>query len=128
MSLYLGSVVLDVRDMKRAVAFWSAALGYKATYVSDDWSSLTDPNRRWANVGLQPNPDPKGDVNRVHLDLFTTNMESEVERLVALGAKRIPWEYAEDANYVVLQDPEGNELCVVQTKTSQDGPSLAKAG
>jgi hypothetical protein len=38
---------------------------------------------------------------------------AEVERLVSLGAKRVDWNYPEDADFVVLADPDGNVFCVV---------------
>jgi hypothetical protein len=37
-----------------------------------------------------------------------------VERLVALGARRYPWRYNPEADFVVLEDPDGNLFCVVQ--------------
>ena len=51
----------------------------------------------------------------MHVDLWVNDgdtVESEVERLVALGAKRIDWEYADDSTHVVLVDPGGNLFCV----------------
>jgi hypothetical protein len=39
----------------------------------------------------------------------------EVARLEQLGATLVEsWPYAEDADYVVMADPDGNEFCVVQ--------------
>ena len=59
--------------------------------------------------------DPKVVKNRVHLDLGSTSPEdqaAQVARLQELGARpadvgqgEVPW--------VVLADPEGNELCVL---------------
>jgi hypothetical protein len=46
-----------------------------------------------------------------------------VERLVTLGATRYPWRYGPHADYVVLEDPDGNLFCVVQvpdTHSSHD--------
>jgi hypothetical protein len=40
-------------------------------------------------------------------------LESEVERLISLGAKRVDWVYGEGAAHVVLADTEGNFFCVV---------------
>lgn len=40
--------------------------------------------------------------------------QAEVTRLLALGATRMDWDYPPDADYVVLQDPDGNPFCVVQ--------------
>jgi hypothetical protein len=39
---------------------------------------------------------------------------TEIERLVGLGATRVPWDsYSDDPDFVVLADPEGNRFCVV---------------
>lgn len=114
MSVRLSAVVLDVRDMKRALSFWSSALGYEAASVSDAWATLSDPKGKGVDLGLQPNPDPKPDVNRVHLDLTAQDVQAEVRRLEKLGATRADWpHYAPGSTYVVMLDPEGNEFCVV---------------
>jgi predicted enzyme related to lactoylglutathione lyase len=53
---------------------------------------------------------------RIHLDLYTEDQEREVERLTALGATEVHWEKRPaDADYVILEDPEGNRFCVVDT-------------
>ena len=52
----------------------------------------------------------------MHLDLWAANEEeqqTEVERLVSLGARRVDWVYPEGADFVVLADTEGNLFCVV---------------
>ena len=38
---------------------------------------------------------------------------AQVERLVSLGARRVDWDYPEDADFVVLADPDGNLFCVI---------------
>jgi hypothetical protein len=53
--------------------------------------------------------------HRHHLDLFSEDQAAEVERLLELGADAVDdWEYEDDADYVVLSDPDGNRFCVVQ--------------
>jgi len=34
-----------------------------------------------------------------------------------MGARRYAWRYPPDADYVVLEDPDGNLFCVVQHVT-----------
>lgn len=55
--------------------------------------------------------------DRTHLDLWVdraaSDVETEVERLVALGATRVEWVYPEDADFVVLADTEGNLFCII---------------
>jgi catechol 2,3-dioxygenase-like lactoylglutathione lyase family enzyme len=113
MTLRVSTVVLDVADMKRAIAFWTAALRYEAADASDAWTTLRDPAGAGTALGLQPNGERKADVNRVHLDLEAADPPAEVARLLRLGATRVPWDYAPGATHTVLADPEGNEFCIV---------------
>lgn len=54
-------------------------------------------------------------MDEIHLDLYTDDQKSEVERLVSLGATRYPWRHRPGDDFVVLEDPDGNLFCVVQT-------------
>ena len=43
------------------------------------------------------------------------DQESEVARLESPGATRVEWsKRPADADYVIMEDPEGNRFCVVQ--------------
>ena len=120
MTLYVGSTVLNVADLARATAFWTAALGYVVRDASPTFVVLTDPRRRWSNVSLQRSDAPKVGRNRLHLDLYAADQRAEVARLESLGATRLPWEYRPDADYLVMADPDGNEFCVIDSPYSQD--------
>ena len=127
MSLFIGSIVVWVADVPRAAAFWANALGYVVRGRDDaavdpgtDWAVLIDPRRRWANVSLQVSDEPKQGRNRLHLDLYTHDQETEVVRLEALGATRLPRASDRKVDFVVLADPDGNEFCVVQTRSTQE--------
>ncbi len=50
------------------------------------------------------------------LDLYTTDQESEVRRLMEIGATRYPWRHRPGDDFVVLADPDDNLFCVVQVK------------
>jgi len=75
------------------------------------WRLGGDPTWLLAKV-----PEPKTAKNRMHVDLAAADREAEVARLVELGAKRVTdmdeWGY----QWTVMQDPEGNEFCVAQTR------------
>jgi catechol 2,3-dioxygenase-like lactoylglutathione lyase family enzyme len=114
--LRLGTVVINVQDMRRAVDFWTAVLGYVRR--ERDWDPqfmmLIDPAGRRLPVSLQLAGGPPKEPVRVHLDLYTSEQARHVERLVALGAARVDeWPYPPDADFVVLRDPDGNEFCVI---------------
>lgn len=53
-------------------------------------------------------------ARRHHMDLHTADQALEFERLLTLSARRVPWTYEPDSDYVVLADPDGNRFCVVQ--------------
>ena len=109
----IGSIVWGVQDISRAVAFWSEALNYKLKYPSsDDWAILIPRDGAGIQLSLSKVSSPR--ARRHHIDLFTDNQEAEVKRLLALGATRKEWQYPPDADYIVLEDPEGNPFCVVQ--------------
>lgn len=93
MTLYVGSTVINVADLDRAIRFWTAALGYilRDSAPDPDFAVLTDPARRWSNVSLQLSDTPKQGRNRVHLDLYTADQPGEIARLESLGAQQIPW-------------------------------------
>ncbi len=120
MGLYVGSTVINTADVERAVAFWTAALGYVVRDADPAFAVLTDSERRWSNVSLQHSDEPKRGRNRVHLDLYTADRDGEVTRLEGLGATRVPWEYYEGHDHIVMADPDGNEFCVVQSPFKQD--------
>lgn len=113
MTLRLGTIVVDVKDMKRAVAFWREALAWTIADESDNWTTLSDPQKKATDLALQRDADAKSGINRIHFDFYTDDVAKEVKRLEALGAHRAKWDYySPGAKYVVMQDPEGNEFCV----------------
>ena len=116
--MQIDSIVLHGRDLHRAARFWSSALGYRPREdtLSDDYAPVLVPER---GEGLPLTLDTS---DRTHLDLRTTSaaeQQAEVERLIALGARRTPWTYAGGATHVVLADPEGNLFCVINTGPGQ---------
>ena len=114
--LYLATVVVNVQDMTRAVAFWCAALGYRPRKKEPDpdFMMLDDPEGRRVSVSLQRSTEPPKEPVRVHLDLYTSEQQRHVDRLVALGASRVEdWDYPDDPDFIVLRDPDGNEFCVI---------------
>ena len=62
--------------------------------------------------------DVKTTKNRLHLDLSPDlgEQEAEIERILALGARRVDIGQTGAESWTVLADPEGNEFCVVRPK------------
>jgi catechol 2,3-dioxygenase-like lactoylglutathione lyase family enzyme len=103
----IGTVVINVTDARRAAEFWGKALGY--TPRSEGSLTLVPTDGNGAGVNLD-------ETDRMHLDLHVADaaeQRAEVERLIALGAQRVEWQYPDGADFVVLADTEGNLFCVV---------------
>ena len=78
---------------------------------------LQDPPVKNTNVSLNRVPKEEKLMGRnwLHFDLYTKDQKNEVERLLKLGARRHLQEYEPDDDFIVLEDPDGNLFCVVDT-------------
>lgn len=113
----VGSIVLRVDDLRRQMAFWTAALGYvPREQQSDDFVVLRPRNGVGPNLSLDQHHSEAPVPPRIHLDLYTDDQAGEVKRLITLGATEVHWsKRSPDADYIILADPEGNRFCVVDT-------------
>jgi predicted enzyme related to lactoylglutathione lyase len=108
-------LVLDCQDPKRLANFWRDALGYRDHFADAELAVLV-PKQGTASspLLLQRVPEPKVVKNRMHLDMIVDDIETEVGRLEALGARRIDHDVQSfgGTQWVRLSDPEQNEFCV----------------
>jgi Glyoxalase-like domain len=114
----IGSVVIDCINYKEMLAFWKEALHYVTRGpLVGGWTILRDPSGRNTNVSL--NRVSVGEKltgrNWLHFDLYTDERDKEVERLLRLGARRHPQTYGPEDDFIVLEDPDGNLFCIVDT-------------
>lgn len=110
---------LDVQDLDTMAAFWSQALHYRVDRSDDAGAKLYPPDAADAavlTVWLQRVDAPTPGKVRGHPDLRPDDgdVEAEVERLLALGARHADVGQSPDDPFVVLADPEGNEFCVLR--------------
>jgi hypothetical protein len=124
----LTSITVDSVDYVAQARWWAEALGTRVTGEAEDEAWLTLP------CGLEllfgPVPEPKATKNRIHLDLATYSPDdylAVVDRLVGLGAEPVDVGQPDDVDWMVLADPEGNELCVLEPRPHEnyDGPVAA---
>lgn len=113
----IGSIVIRCHEFDKMQAFWQEALHYQPKEPPQGgWVILRDPEGKGVNISLDQVPERHtGKRSKIHLDLYADDQAGEVERLISLGARRYPWRYPYGADYVVLEDPDGNLFCVVQS-------------
>lgn len=116
-----------LQDPPEGYASWQDAL--KAWNIPEDqWNSasaVVDPDGTGPRIYFQQVATPKTGKNRVHLDIEVgggpaapadernARIDAEVERLSGLGATRVREGEEFGGRWVVMQDPEGNEFCIV---------------
>jgi hypothetical protein len=104
----LAGFIIDCRsdDLEAAASFWGAALGYP-TAAATNGSKYRE---------LQTSEDFYIEVqtvdheSRIHVDIQSDDVEAEVERLEALGAKRIE----KIRTWWVMEAPTGQRFCVIR--------------
>ena len=106
--------VIDCAEPTELVEFWREALGYRVYYEGPTLAVLVPPEGDASPLILQQVPEPKTTKNRAHLDIVADDVTAEVERLVALGARRAHEgvQHFGPTEWVTMHDPEGNEFCV----------------
>jgi predicted enzyme related to lactoylglutathione lyase len=109
-------ISFDAHDAAIVGRVWAAALGRQLADGADAINAvvltgdIATTGRRFA---FHQVPEDKTVKNRVHLDLTTTDLDSETDRLQQLGAT-IVRDVSENGNHwITLADPEGNEFDLI---------------
>jgi hypothetical protein len=108
----LSSLVIDCEnaDLPAAVQFWSQALGRAAKPAEGTYVPLEDrPGQPLVEVQRVSHP------SRVHLDIETDDIEAEVLRLEALGARRVE----QIRTWWVMEAPTGQRFCVIRPQRGE---------
>ena len=112
-------LVIDSHDPEVLARFWAEVLGCSKTERGSDDDPYVSISGGGTPVELvfAPVPEGKQVKNRVHIDVNASDRDQaeEVERILALGARRIDVGQGE-VPWVVLADPEGNEFCVLRSR------------
>lgn len=127
-------ITFDCPDPDALARFWAAALGYVVQPPPEGFetweafltsigvpesehgsrSACVDPEGKGPRLFFQRVPEPKAVKNRVHLDVSvgSDRVDTEVRRLVELGAAKVREHDELGERWVVMSDPAGNEFCV----------------
>ncbi len=133
-------ICVDVPDLERGIAFYSAALGLApGRRLGDEWVELTglpvpmDLLRRAAGTAPAPGLAAHREYARhwtpLHLDVVVADLDAAVARAVAAGARLEqsppPAAWGRMAN---LADPFGHGFCLLEFRGRGYDEVLAPAG
>lgn len=111
----LAGFIIDcqTQDLDASARFWGAALGMKSEAAAAAGEVRyrrlsTAPDELHVEVQQVEHP------SRVHLDIEADDIEAEVRRLEALGARRV----GPVGTWVVMEAPTGHRFCVVHVQRS----------
>lgn len=110
----LVALAFDAGAPSELAAFWADALGWD---VAPGGVELVPTDATSFGIVFRRTAHPKAGQNRIHLDLTTSSPEDQaqtVEDLLAHGAAHVDIGQDPAETHVVLADPEGNELCVIE--------------
>jgi hypothetical protein len=138
----LMTAVIDVDDLAVAEEFWSELTGIPVipSVFPGRYSYLGRPDPWQQELILHLVHTPKGEgANRAHVDIWVRSIDEAIPRIEAIGSslKQAPTIYprphtfpGEPArlDWAVMQDPFGNEFCVITVLTREEARAVAEAG
>ncbi len=117
MTSQLVALGIDAADPARLAGFWAEALGWAVGAETGGAVELEPTDGTRFRFRFLPQTAPKVTKNCLHLDLTSTSLDDQadvVDRLLAAGGRHIDIGQGPEDAHVVLADPEGNELCVIE--------------
>ncbi len=117
MSLEWEQVVIAAQDPAGLGRWWSDVLGWEVVDDTPPIFEIQSEPGRLPGMLFLPVEGAKDVQNRLHVDLRPDDQLAEVERLIAMGASRADVGQG-NVSWVVLNDPEGNEFCVLSDGAS----------
>jgi Glyoxalase-like domain len=112
----LAGFIIDCQtsEVELAASFWSEALGMPQATVAPAAAATRYRQLRAERLDLNIEVQAVEHPSRVHLDIETDDIEAEVRRLEALGARRI----AAVHTWIVMEAPTGQRFCVVRAQSA----------
>jgi hypothetical protein len=113
----IGGIFIDHPESSFAasLAFWAAAAGVEPEQVDDESYPYRSLGRFTGETLIELQRVGDGTTPRVHLDIDTDDVDAEVARLEALGARTVA--RCDDGRYWQMVDPGGIVFCVIPPHT-----------
>ncbi|GAA2149716.1 VOC family protein [Nocardioides koreensis] len=114
-------IAIDAVRPELVAEFWCEVLGWRVVADDGEVVSIGPADSTWPTIDIAAVPEGKVVKNRLHLDLRAdgATTQQELQRLLALGARRTEVGQAPDSSWVVLADPEGNEFCLLSRSVQE---------
>ena len=133
--------VIDVNDLSEAEAFWSEVTGLEVipSVFPGRFSYLGQPDPWRHEMILHLVSTTKGpEANRAHVDIWVRDVDRAITQIEAIGGqvKKPPSIYPRPNSYgsepariywAVMQDPFGNEFCVITMLSPAESAAVARA-
>ncbi|WP_432587750.1 VOC family protein [Streptomyces sp. HD1123-B1] len=118
MTLEWEQVIVHSVDPTALGQWWATALGWVVVHADDDEFEIRPAPDRTPGLDFVRVEETKKAKSRLHLDFRPDDQAAEVARLEAHGAKRVDIGQGEQS-WVVMEDPEGNEFCILGQRKQQ---------
>ena len=113
--LRIHTLTIDCDDAVVVSRFWCSLLGYAVVPNHTDLIATASPTGSGPGMLFTWAGAPTSGKNRLHLDLRPLDQEIAVRRATELGARPVDIGQSGDESWVVLEDPEGNVFCILQS-------------
>ncbi|MDH6696794.1 VOC family protein [Streptomyces griseoviridis] len=117
MTSELFAICFDTARPSHAARFWSGLLDRESAEGPGGDVTILPPDPTGFRIRFLPSQEPKTAQNQAHFDLTSTspdNQRETVARALRLGGSHLDVGQLPAEGHVVLADPDGNELCVIE--------------
>ena len=113
----LVALVLGASAPAELARFWARALRWSVGEPGGTDVALAPDDATSFGLSFRPVAIEKVGQNRIHFDLTSTSLDDQrhtVAELLSAGASHADVGQTPEDTHVVLADPEGNELCIIE--------------
>jgi predicted enzyme related to lactoylglutathione lyase len=111
------ALCFDASDPLRLARFWAGLLSWEMADDRRGGIALLPTDDTGFRIRFLPTKERKTGPNQMHFHLTSTSLADQrqtVARSLGLGARPIDVGQRPEEGHVVLEDPEGNEFCVIE--------------
>ena len=109
------AITIDANDVQLVARFWCKAAGFE---MNDDanpyFATLQHNHPGTPNMNVAKVPEPNSTKNRMHIEFENPDLDQTRSRLESMGATFVAANEWHGTRWIVMQDPEQNEFCVLE--------------